>query len=348
MKRASQISRVRPATVPSQLIDGIITAAAAAGVVDSLRAEILRGSVSVRNVGVQQSGRVSVAALYWLWGVLGELAGGHRVGAEIARFTPLSTFGVLAEVATHTMSLVEAFERVRGYFSILHQGAAIEINESDRSFIVAHRLLSSAMNVSNTVVATGRLWANANLALLPERAFGVRLRPVSAELACPAFSDVAGVIAEVFGPDVKFGTTEWRLTFDRSAVLAISRQVESSTLRYLAAYADKELRDTPAIDDIVRMVATEMRSRLAGGPPTVAEIARALGLSTRTLQRRLAVVDRNFRAVLDEVRCARAKELLADGSWDFAEIAVELGYSELSAFTRAAIRWFGAPPSRMR
>lgn len=199
MKRASQISAGRPATAPSQLIDGIIAAAAAAGVVDSQRAETLRVGVSVRNVRVQQSGRVSVAALYWLWGVLGGLAGGHRVGAEIARFTPLS--GVLTEVATHTTSLVEAFERVRSYFRILHQGAAIELDVNDRHFIVAHRLLSSPANVSSTAVATGRLWANANLALLPERAFGVRLRPVSAELACAAFScmmTVLELVAEAF------------------------------------------------------------------------------------------------------------------------------------------------------
>jgi len=96
------------------------------------------------------------------------------------------------------------------------------------------------------------------------------------------------------------------------------------------------------------VVAAEVRGRLAGGPPTVAEIASALGLSTRPFQRRLAIAGRSFEAVLDEVRRARAEELLADGRWDFAEISYKLGYSERSAFTRAAIRWFGVPPSGMR
>jgi AraC-like DNA-binding protein len=71
-------------------------------------------------------------------------------------------------------------------------------------------------------------------------------------------------------------------------------------------------------------------------------------LSTRTLQRRLAIAGRSFGAVLDEVRRARAEVLLADGGRDFREIAHKLGFSDRSAFTRAAIRWFGAPPSRMR
>jgi len=80
----------------------------------------------------------------------------------------------------------------------------------------------------------------------------------------------------------------------------------------------------------------------------VAEIASALGLSMRTLQRRLAIAGRSFAALLDEIRRARAEVLLADGRWDFAEIAYKLGYSERSTFTRAAIRWFGVPPSGMR
>jgi AraC-like DNA-binding protein len=80
----------------------------------------------------------------------------------------------------------------------------------------------------------------------------------------------------------------------------------------------------------------------------VAEIANALGLSTRTLQRRLAIAGKSFGVVLDEVRRACAEVLLADREQDLAEIAYKLGYSEHSAFTRAAIRWFDAPPSRKR
>jgi AraC-like DNA-binding protein len=246
------------------------------------------------------------------------------------------------------MSLVEAFERVVRYFSIQHSGASIQIDVTDRSFIIVHRLFGGAANVSSAVVAAGRLWAVANLALLPERAFGVRLRPASAELGCAAPADAGNIIADIFGTEVKFGSAGWRLVFDRPAVLAVSRPVVSSALPYLDAYADMELRDAPAIDDVVRMVSAEVRGRLVGAPPTVAEIANALGLSTRTLQRRLTTAGRSYGSVLDEVRRTRAAELLADSRRDLAEVAYKLGYSDRSAFTLAAMRWFGLPPSRMR
>jgi len=347
MKRASQNMRGQRATVASHLVDSILTAAAAAGIADSARVEVLRAGVAVRSIEVQQAGRVSETALLWLWGALADLTGGHRVGAELAPFAAASAWGVVAEAAIHAVSLADAFEHVARYVRLAVEGVRIGIEVNDRTFAVTYRLLGSA-NPSSGGAAAAMLWANANLALLPERAFSVRLRPVSAELACVAPGDTGGVIADIFGTDVKFGTAEWRLVFDRSTVLAVSRPIASSALPYIDAYADRALSDAPAIDDIVGVVAAEVRGRLAGRPPTVAEIAKALGLSTRTLQRRLTIAGKDFVTVLDEVRRARAQALLADGSQNLAEIAQKLGYSEHSAFTRAAIRWFGAPPSWTR
>jgi AraC-like DNA-binding protein len=347
MKRASRNMRGQRATAAWQLVDSILAAAAAAGIADSARVEVLRAGVAVRSIEVQQAGRVSETALLWLWGALADLTGGHRVGAELAPFAAASTWGVVAEAAIHAVSLTDAFEHVARYVRLAVEGVRVGIDVNDRSFAVTYRLLGSA-NPSSGGAAAAMLWANANLALVPERAFGVRLRPVSAELACVAPCDTGGVIADIFGTNVKFGTAEWRLVFERAAVLAVSRPIASSAAAYIDAYADRALSDAPAIDDIVGVVATEVRGRLAGRPPTVAEIAKALGLSTRTFQRRLAIAGKDFVTVLDEVRRARAQALLADGSQNLAEIAQKLGYSDHSAFTRAAIRWFGAPPSWTR
>jgi AraC-like DNA-binding protein len=277
-----------------------------------------------------------------------DLTGSHRVGAELAPFAGASTWGIVGDAAIHATSLADAFERVARYVRLTAEGVRIGIDVNERSFTVTYRLLGSGANPSSGAEAAAMLWANANLALLPEHAFGVRLRPVSAELACVAPGDTGGVIADIFGTDVKFGTADWRLVFDRAAVLAVSRPIASTALAYIDAYADKALSDAPAIDDIVGAVAAEVRGRLTGGPPTAAEIAKALGLSMRTLQRRLTIAGASYEAVLDGVRRASAEALLPDEGLDLAEIAYRLGYSEHSAFTRAAIRWFGVPPSRMR
>ena len=102
-------------------------------------------------------------------------------------------------MATHTTSLVEAFERVRSYFRILHQGAAIEPDVNDRHFIVAHRAARRTFPAQRWPQADFgpmRTWRS-----YPSARSVCRLRPVSGELACAAFScmmTVLELVAEAF------------------------------------------------------------------------------------------------------------------------------------------------------
>lgn len=79
--------------------------------------------------------------------------------------------------------------------------------------------------------------------------------------------------------------------------------------------------------------------------PSMAEVARELCVTERTLHRRLTAEGTTFRALLDEVRATLAAELL-DSGLTVEETARRLGYSETAAFTRAHTRWNGRPPSR--
>jgi AraC-like DNA-binding protein len=76
-------------------------------------------------------------------------------------------------------------------------------------------------------------------------------------------------------------------------------------------------------------------------------IAGQLGLSLRTLQRRLAAEGTSLSAIVEEVRRARAERLLRAGM-PVAEVAVMLGYSGTTAFVRAFRRWLGTTPAVWR
>ncbi|BBZ75288.1 transcriptional regulator [Mycolicibacterium anyangense] len=97
-----------------------------------------------------------------------------------------------------------------------------------------------------------------------------------------------------------------------------------------------------------RGVAAAVRSRIIQNSaqiPSMAEVARGLCITERTLHRKLTAEGTSFRALLDEVRATLAAELL-DSGFTVEETARRLGYSETAAFTRAHIRWTGQPPSR--
>ncbi len=89
-------------------------------------------------------------------------------------------------------------------------------------------------------------------------------------------------------------------------------------------------------------------SALADGEPQIEAVARELGWSERTLRRRLAESEVSFRDLVQEVRRERASMLLEDARLSLTEIAFALGFSEASAFTRAARRWFGTSPRAHR
>ena len=87
---------------------------------------------------------------------------------------------------------------------------------------------------------------------------------------------------------------------------------------------------------------------LAKGEPTIAQAADAVGMSVRTLQRRLLHVGLTYSHLLDEVRFETACHLLERSETSLAEIAAALGYGDPANFTRAFLRWTGKTPSVFR
>ena len=81
---------------------------------------------------------------------------------------------------------------------------------------------------------------------------------------------------------------------------------------------------------------------------TQAKCARSLGMSGRTLQRRLVEEGTTFSAELDRARELRACALLLDPHLSLAEIGWMLGFSEQRAFSRAFRRWTGSTPRQFR
>jgi AraC-like DNA-binding protein len=77
-------------------------------------------------------------------------------------------------------------------------------------------------------------------------------------------------------------------------------------------------------------------------------LARILGMSGKTLARRLAEDGQSFRGVVESVRRALAERLLADERADLAAVATRLGFADLAAFGKAFRRWFGESPSAFR
>src|SRR5690606_4145779 len=85
--------------------------------------------------------------------------------------------------------------------------------------------------------------------------------------------------------------------------------------------------------------------KLSAGEPSQQAAAKAMGMSLRNLQRRLAEDGTTYREVLSETRRELACSYLEEGRLSVTEIAFLLGFSDTSAFSRAFRRWTGEAPS---
>jgi AraC-like DNA-binding protein len=91
-----------------------------------------------------------------------------------------------------------------------------------------------------------------------------------------------------------------------------------------------------------------MKTLAPSGPITVERVSKALGMSCRTLQRRLSEHDLTFRDVLARVRLEMAQKLLRQTDLPMLEIADRLGYQKPGAFSRAFAQWTDQLPSEYR
>jgi AraC-like DNA-binding protein len=116
----------------------------------------------------------------------------------------------------------------------------------------------------------------------------------------------------------------------------------------LQAQAEEAMARLPAIADVALDVRRAVTSRIAGDDTRIEAIARSLGTSARSLQRRLTAAGLSYRQLLDAARREAAERYLSDSRLSIGEIAYLLGYSEAAAFNRAFRRWRHERPHAFR
>lgn len=155
-------------------------------------------------------------------------------------------------------------------------------------------------------------------------------------------------LAAVTRAGVVYGGNGNGLRFPTSIInapLNLAPPAEPALLKKLTARLSEKNRATP-VAERTRQVIYE---RMNDGRVSQDEIARELGISGRTLRRRLAEEEQSFQMVLDECRMAfAALEFRTRKRLSLSDMALRLGYSEHSTFSRAFARWSGMAPQEYR
>ena len=149
----------------------------------------------------------------------------------------------------------------------------------------------------------------------------------------------AARLESVLGCALRFDAPKTALVLDRAALSVPLPTTHAETHRALRAIASRTLQPELSIE---ARVLGALREGLAEGElPSLAAVAKSMGTSARSLQRALGAGDTSFRALVHRARMEQAESWLQDPRRSITEVALDLGYSDTSAFCRAFRRHFG-------
>lgn len=260
--------------------------------------------------------------------------------------TPFGQWEVVDFLAASYPTVGESFSRIGRHFALINPHVEFVVDPGDRGglpYLEFHHKLSEYDEffdeyTAGIFLAHFRMLSRSELRLAT--AHSVRARPED-----PAWR---AEVERYLGCVPVYGARHTRLTFSHADWARPLVGANPRLRATLEAHALELAREASLARSFGVKVRAEIAQLLRDGEPRIADVAQRLGMTARTLQRRLQDEELGFTTLVDEARLDLARRYLADDSLSIAEVSFALGYSEPSAFTRAFKRWSGSAPAEYR
>lgn len=257
----------------------------------------------------------------------------------------LTSMGQLGEAVGNARSLGEALKTFARGFPLLQSNTSVTFEVVGEEAQVSYRILDP------------QIWprrADAELSLGLIRGicarFGIASEAIlGVTFEHPADGDLRD-LAQHLGCTPRFGQDENRLRLAASVLSNRPRASDQGEESYAESWRrlDEALRSQRAGTPMTARVYEKVLQRIGHGPASQVQIATELGLSERSLRRVLAAEGTAFSEILETCRRMQGYALLTRSDRPLSEVALLLGYSDQTAFSRAFARWYGVSPRELR
>ncbi len=262
-----------------------------------------------------------------------------RVGSSM-RCDDYGAFGLAWKSA---IDLRGSYQRSERYARVLTNVATYECVEEDGRFFMTlnragERHLGMRLSNEQTIVAVTQISRE------------VSTEPFSPDAVYFKHSGPEDLSAHetYFGCPIYYDADRDAIQVSKEHLVAPNKLGDPSISAFFDTHMEREIADLPETQELDGRVRSLVSRALSEGVPNVADVAARLGLSGRTLQRRLAAQGHAFQDLVDEARKELALRLLRRTDYALAEVAFLTGFAEQSAFTRAFKRWQGETPASFR
>jgi AraC-like DNA-binding protein len=338
--RNFKISNMRPSA--AGLLSRLACARALSAGIDvaplMVKAAVTRQQVEDQSVRLAVNGQIKFVEL------VADALHDELLGFHLGCAYDLREIGLLYYVLNSSKLLGDALRRAERYSSIINEGVCLRLrgNGNDlalTSTYVGVKRLSDRHQMEFWITSLVRICRQlTNRHLLPSR---VRL--------VHRHNGGAATLERFLGCEVEFGADTDEVAFSETVKQLPVVCADPYLNNLLIKYCD-DARSHRRAGRLTCRVAVEnaVAPLLPHGKAGMGDIARHLGMSPRTLERRLRSEGLTFDDILSELRCDLAKRYLREKDLPISKIAWLLGYREAGGFTRAFKRWTGRTPREAR
>jgi AraC-like DNA-binding protein len=279
--------------------------------------------------------------LFALWRAIGEMSTNPAIGLQLGTENKTERLNPVSLAALSTENFGAAVDQM-ARFKQLTCPEEIQQEKDDEEWSIQFRWLLAEEVEPTVLIECCFAWVMS----IARMGTGTRLSPLRVEFVQPRSH--GKTIERHFGCRVVCGAERNAIVFRPADAERPFVTRNAELLAMLAPQFEEELRRENGEENFLERVRIAIQQKLTGRRPTIEDIADALHVSSRTLQRRLQEEGSSFQRVLEEARHQLARHYLNNSVLELNEAAYLLGYEDGNSFVRAFRSWEGVPPARWR
>jgi len=307
----------------------------------------VRASAVLRRAGLPQGfidqPRVllNTEELFALWRAVGEVTPNPAIGLQLGTESKTERFHPIGLAALSSENLGAAIDQMARYKQLTCPEEILQ-EKDDEEWSIQFRWLLADEVEPPVLIECCFAWVLSTA----RHGTGTRLSPLRVEFV--QLRSHVKTIERHFGCPVVCGAPRNTIVFRASDAQRPFVTRNAELLGMLAPQFEEDLKQQSGNENFAKRVRGAVQQKLTGRRPTIEDIADALHVSSRTLQRRLQDEGSSFQRVLEEARHQLARHYLNNSVLELNEAAYLLGYEDANSFVRAFRTWEGVPPARWR
>src|SRR5215468_7408604 len=286
--------------------------------------------------------RLPVEAFARLWNLISARRPDRPLALDWIATFRITDAGLMGYLVSHLKTVREAAETMGRFGHVVNQAAAPVLVEGPATSRIRYGVAAVLLATQHAPEAI-----LVSLTAFLRGVAGQDFAPVAVRVPYPATARTPA-LEKFFGTAILHEGGELSLEF---ATEILDRQLPGAD-PVLAAYLRRQVQEVvqqiKSPNSVSQECARRIAERLGAGEPSQALIAKQMGMSERTLQRRLQTEGTTFNELLEQARRTIACSYLADRKLAAYEVSFLLGYAEPATFFRAFKRWTGKTPLEYR